>query len=84
MRPIVLCHDGLCVEIESRKRRNEGLPKREPPCSEGGQESIISSTEERIEIMEWTIGAADERETEDNFLSTADSERAKTNERMRE
>lgn len=70
--------------MESRKRRNEGLPKREPPCSEGGQESIVSSAEERIEIMEWTIGTAEERETEDNFLSTADSEREKTNERMRE
>lgn len=40
--------------------------------------------EERIEMMERTIGAADERETEDNFLSTADSEREKTKERRRE
>lgn len=84
MRPRALCHEGLCVEMESRKRRNEGLPKREPPCSEGGQDSIVSSTEERIEMMEWTNGTADERETEDTFLSTADSEREKTKERRRE
>ena len=70
--------------MESRKTRKEGLPKREPPCSEGGQESIVSSTEERIEMMEWTIGTADDRETDDSFWSTADSERENTKERMRE
>lgn len=84
MRPIVLCHEGLCVETESRKMRNEGLPKREPPCSEGGQEFMVSSMEERIEMMEWTIGGADEGDIADNFLSTADSERAKTKDRSRE
>ncbi len=77
------CNKGLCLGMESKNSRKEGLPKREPPWSTGGQDAMISSMEERIEMIFWIIVGADE-EREEIFLPAADSEREKTKDNIRE
>ena len=77
-----MCQAWLCVEMESRKDRNAGLPKREPPCSVGGHDSIASSIEESMDrILNITLSV---EQTEEIFLSAAASESEKTKDRMRE
>ncbi len=67
----------------SMKSRKAGLPKRELPCSVGGQRITISSIESSVESILWIVGCAETRLIEEISLSAADSEREKTKERMR-
>ena len=69
--------------MESRKWRKEGLPKREPSWSAGGLESIAASMLSSIERSFEIVESEERLETEEIFLSAADSEREKINERIR-
>ena len=83
-RPRSECQALLWAVMESMNWRKAGLPKREPPWSVGGQSLIVSSIESRMERIWWMEGCADVRSMEEIFRSAADSEREKTNERIRE
>ncbi len=82
MSPSDVCQGGLCVEMESRKGRKAGLPKREPPWSVDGHDFMVSSIEESMERIFSTISLVGHME--EIFLSAAASESEKTKERMRE
>ena len=77
------CQYLLWVVMESKNWRKAGLPKRELPCSSGGQEFMVSSMESRIARILWMIGSVEARGTNEVFLSVADSESEKTKARMR-
>lgn len=66
------------------KSRKAKLPKREPPWSAGGQREIVSSIDSSIERIVWMLECVVGTWIEEIFLSAADSERAKTKERIRE
>lgn len=71
------------MAIESRNRRKEGLPKRDPSWETGGFASMVASMLFNIE-RSLEIVVSDERwETEEIFVSEADSEMEKTNERIK-
>lgn len=71
-------------ERASMKLRKAGFPKREAPWLAGGFESTRDEIEETMDRRAWMIGGCVAAWTEEIFLSAQDSEREKTNERMRE
>lgn len=83
MTPSKKCHDGLSVDMESRKSRKAGLPKRDPPWSAGGHCLMVSSIEESRDRICLTVRGASSIVLEDIFLSVAASESENTKERMR-